>query len=77
MRDSWIERLQRRYDDTGSPKDFRALKRVKDYFNRDIAYLENTGLSVYCPVTMDYDLKTYISLIRDMQKNVKERNGGA
>lgn len=77
MRDAWVERLQRRYDDTGSPKDFRALKRVKDYFEQDLVYLEKTGLPIYRPSTMDYDLKTYISLIRDMQQNVKERNGSA
>lgn len=77
IKDAWIDRLQRRYDITGSPKDFRAIDRAKNYFEQDIKDLEDSGLNVYHPLSMNYDLKTYISHIRDIVQNVKERNGGA
>lgn len=72
MKDAWIKRLQTRYDQSGSPKDFRALRRAQNYFDADIEFLTNTGFPVYQPGDINYNLKTYISFIRDMVQNVEE-----
>lgn len=75
MKSAWIERLLNRYNSNGSPKNYRALKRVQDHFDTDIQDLLKRSFPVWNPLSSDYDLKTYISVIRDSHQNWRERNG--
>ena len=75
MKDAWIDRLQKRYDKSGLPKDFRALQAVKSDYCGKIEFLQKSGLPVYHPETMGYDLRSYISRIRDMHQNALGRKG--
>ena len=65
----WIDRLTERYNKTGLQKDERALTRVIQYFHEDIAFLNNCGLPIYTPATLDYDLKDYINYIAAKKEN--------
>ena len=64
MRNEWINRLQKRYDDTGLAKDYKALLNAIVRYLDNISELENCGLPVYHPASMDYDLMDYVRLAR-------------
>ena len=61
MKDAWIERLRKRYEETGLDKDYRALKGAESFFDANIIDLVNCGLPVYQPSAMDYDLMNYVN----------------
>lgn len=63
-KDEWIDRLQRRFADTGLDKDYRALMNAKDRYTDNIYDLVNCGLPVYQPAAMDYDLMNYVHKMR-------------
>ena len=60
----WIERLQKRYDQTGLYKDYKALMNAKDRYEENIFEIVNCGLPVYQPSWLDYDLMDYVHAIR-------------
>lgn len=78
----WTERLRTRLNRDAInhassdilQKDIRALRRVEDYFDKDMVFLYNCGLSVYIPGYMDYDLKDQIIAIRFDRERVWENN---
>lgn len=43
LKDAWIDRLQKRYDEDPSAKNLAALKRTQDYFDEDINALLDNG----------------------------------
>lgn len=61
----WIQRLQDRYNRTGLTKDYKALANAKERFTENIFELINSGLPVYCPAHMDYDLMNYVCKARN------------
>lgn len=52
----WIARLQNRYDNDPSDKNYKALMNAKDRFRENILEMENWGGYYYGIDTMDYDL---------------------
>jgi len=68
-KEEWIDRLTDRYNKTGLQKDERALTRVIQYFDEDIAFLNNCGLPICTPAALDYDLKDYINYIVAKKEN--------
>lgn len=61
MKDEWIERLKNRYERTNLEKDRKALLNAQDRFEENIVELVSSGLPVYQPEAMDYDLPSYIN----------------
>ena len=61
MRNEWIERLSKRYNETLLAKDWAALGNAIERYEENIIELVNSGLPVYQPAAMDYDLRNYIS----------------
>lgn len=43
--------------------------KIEQYFDEDIAFLNNCGLPIYTPATLDYDLKDYINYIVAKKEN--------
>ena len=63
-KDYWIARLQKRYDKTGLDKDYKALANAKDRYEENILELCDSGLPVYQPDWIDYDLMNYVTKMR-------------
>ena len=62
----WIERLEKRYKETYTSKDFKALQNAKEKYEENIHDLVNSGFFVYQPAGMDYDLMGYVKkMLRD------------
>lgn len=56
LKDQWIEKLQRRYDESGLDKDYRALMNAKDRYVDNINEMANDGFPVFWIDNMDYKL---------------------
>lgn len=64
-RKEWIDRLQKRYNQTGLNKDYKALMHAKEGYLEDIIELVNCGFPVYQPAwSIDYDLMDYVHKAR-------------
>lgn len=62
----WLERVQRRYEETGLDKHRLAMNRVRDRYDEDINGLMNSGLPAYQPKELHYSFKHYVfSIIYD------------
>ena len=68
LKDLWIEKLQKRYDDTGLIKDYKALMNAKDSYEQNINELKNSGLRTYEISDIDYSLKDIVSQINNSYK---------
>ena len=67
LKDSWIEKLERRYSNSHLDKDYRALMNAKERYEENIRELENCECSYKIELTrMDYDLESVIIHIRNM-----------
>lgn len=60
LKDQWIERLQKRYDQSGLDKDYRALMNAKDRYTENIQELMESGFPVIQITSMNYDLPRLI-----------------
>lgn len=64
MKDAWIDRLQRRYDESQTAKDYRALMNAKESFEQNIiAFGEDCdryGFQKFVIDYMDYELETVV-----------------
>ena len=67
MKDEWIKRLEERYLRTGLWKDQKALLNAKDRYTENIIELISSGLPVFQPYALDYDLKGYVAMIRSKE----------
>lgn len=65
MKAEWVDRLNKRYHEIPIPKNERALRRAENNWAGDLNMLNDSGITMYSPESMDYDLKNYIC---DMQK---------
>lgn len=62
LKDQWIEKLEKRYQDTGLVKDYKAMMNAKDRYEENIKELMNTvGFEIFQIDTMDYKLYDVIS----------------
>lgn len=62
LKDEWIAKLEKRYEESGLEKDYKALMNAKDRYEENIKELYNTELSgdLMCKIVladMDYDLE--------------------
>ena len=64
MMDEWIHRLAVRYAESNLWKDAKALENAIARYHENISELVNSGLPVYQPVAMDYDLMDYVHKMR-------------
>ena len=60
LREEWVKRLYNRFSKSQSNKDFKALKNAEDRYEENIQELMRSGLPVYQPSLMDYDLMDYV-----------------
>lgn len=74
LKKEWEDRLVRRYEESGSDKDKRALKRSIDKFDRDISGASGYGLPVKYLTSTDYQFEDVIDEIR-MEYIKKWREG--
>lgn len=65
FKNEWIQRLEERYNRTGTTKDYKALMNAKDRFVENIHELFDSGFPVYYPAWYaDYDLMDYVNKAR-------------
>ena len=64
QKDEWINRLQKRYDETHSDKDNRALINAIEKYKYNITELTHSEFPCYHPEKLDYDLHDYILQMR-------------
>lgn len=61
LKDTWIKSLQRRYEMTGSEKNFKALKHAEQCYEQDISDLASQGGFDHVQITsMDYNLQNML-----------------
>lgn len=60
----WFERVRERYEETRLDKHRLAINRVRDHYDEDIIGLMNSGLPVYQPDLLCYNLNSHINKIR-------------
>ena len=59
----WLERVQRRYEETGLDKHRLAMNRVRDRYDKDIIGLMHSGLPVYQPDELYYNFRSHVAKI--------------
>ena len=64
MKEAWGIRLMKRYNETNLDKDFRALEGAMRSWNRNMIWMTEQNFPIYCPMSIDYDLRDYILQIR-------------
>ena len=64
LKKAWIQRLQQRFDDSGSEKDWRALENAKDCYESNIidlaTFAKSHGYLTYIITNLDYNLETIL-----------------
>lgn len=57
LKDEWVEKLEKRYNETGLDKDFKAWKNAEQCYEENIKDMMNSGFKDPIEITsMDYDL---------------------
>ena len=64
MKKAWAIRLVNRYLNSENKKDLRAFQGAIEDWDKKLDHCFKTGLLVYCPDEIDYDLRDYILQIR-------------
>lgn len=64
LQDEWIAKLENRYMQTQSTKDYKAYMNAKDRYHDNIVELMNSPLDSYGIKSMDYNLKDIIETLR-------------
>lgn len=77
LKDRWIEKLEKRYQDTGLVKDYKAMMNAKDRYEENIKELMNTvGFEVLQIDTMDYKLSDVIASFVALPRIVRKCENG-
>ena len=77
LKDQWIEKLEKRYQDTGLVKDYKAMMNAKDRYEENIKELMNTvGFEVLQIDTMDYKLSDVIASFVSLPRIVRKCENG-
>jgi len=66
LKSEWIKRLQDRYDNNPSEKNFKALANAKDRFEENIKEIRNSGHFFFTIKDMDYDLMDIVKHLRSL-----------
>lgn len=64
MKEVWGIRLMKRYNETNLDEDFRALEGGIHYWNKNMVHMGEQGFPIYCPNSINYDLRDYVLKIR-------------
>lgn len=64
MKYGWIQRLRNRYEKSQLWKDKKALDNAAERYDDSIDELYDSGLPIYQPYALDYDLMNYIHRMR-------------
>lgn len=67
MKKAWVERLVNRYLESDKDVDLRAFVGGIQYWDSKMATIRHTDFTVYCPDSIDYDLRDYILKIREKE----------
>jgi ABC-type oligopeptide transport system ATPase subunit len=72
LKDEWIAKLEKRYQESGLEKDYKALMNAKDRYTENIQELENCDISYKIVLSStDYDLDEEIyRFVRDLPDNI-------
>lgn len=62
LKDEWIAKLQKRYDESGLEKDKRALLNAKDRYEENIREIAESGFEVIWLKSINYNLKLQLLL---------------
>lgn len=65
LKEDWIARLQSRYDNDSSEKNYKALMNAKDRFEANVEEMRLWGGEYYCIGSMYYDLRDIVSVLLD------------
>lgn len=77
LKDQWIEKLEKRYQDTGLVKDYKAMMNAKDRYEENIKELMNTvGFEIIQIDTMDYKLSDVIASFVALPRIVRKCENG-
>lgn len=77
LKDQWIEKLEKRYQDTGLVKDYKAMMNAKDRYEENIKELMNTvGFEILQIDTMDYKLSDVIASFVALPRIVRKCENG-
>ena len=60
LKDKWIEKLEKRYEETGLEKDYRAMMNGKYKYDENIKELMESGICVNLIKDMEYNLKEIV-----------------
>lgn len=70
LKDEWIEKLKKRYEQTQSEKDFAAWKNAEQMYDENINDLKRTPFRRYEITSMDYDLYKMVKRMYCVTENV-------
>jgi hypothetical protein len=62
MKEKWVQKLQERYDASQLDKDYKALMNAKQRYIENVEEIINSGIPCITLNSINYDLKTAISL---------------
>lgn len=67
LKDEWIQRLQDRYDNDPSEKNYKALMNAKDRFKENVEEMRASGHLHYGISDMDYNLLDIVEYLRGQE----------
>lgn len=67
LKDEWIQKLQDRYDNDPSEKNYKALMNAKDKFEKNINEMRASGYLYYGISDMDYNLLDIVEYLRGQE----------
>lgn len=71
LKDMWIDKLEKRYQDTGLEKDYKALMNAKDRFDENIRELDESRFDFKIVLSKpDYDLEASLIHFRNRDLNL-------
>ena len=73
LKDAWIEKLEKRYNESGLDKDYKALMNAKDRYDENIRELHESDLWRIGIRHMNYDLEDMLMMMGEHFKVVRER----
>ena len=66
LKDEWIQRLQTRFDNDPSEKNFKALMNAKDRYIESVTEMEFSGHLYYGIDRIDYDLLSIVDYLKSI-----------
>lgn len=66
LKDEWIQRLQTRFDNDPSEKNFKALMSAEDRFENNVIEMQSSGHLYYGIEYMDYDLMDVVNYLESL-----------